>query len=63
MFVLLMNTPWTLRAEVSWVHVCLHVILSLIRSITVGDKSKLSETDRHWNWSLFRVALLALTFW
>jgi len=44
------------------------VIRSLNRSITVGDMSKLSLTDRHWNWNrpapvLAIVARLAFTLW
>jgi hypothetical protein len=44
------------------------VILILKRSITVGDMSKLSLTERHWNWKrpdpvALIEALLALIRW
>ena len=52
----------------TWFHTHGLVILNLNRSMTVGDISRLSDTDLHWNCMrpapvLAIVARLALTDW
>ena len=53
---------------ITWFQTTGLVIRSLNRSMTVGDMSRLSLTDRHWNWKrpapvLAMVARLAFTDW
>ena len=55
--------PEMLAYESSWVHVCGHVMSSWNRRRTVGDSSRESLTDLHWNCIRFSVARLAFTCW
>jgi hypothetical protein len=65
---LLARTPGTAMYASTWFQITGLRIAIRNRSITVGDMSKLSLTERHWNWKrpepcALMLALLAETRW